>query len=62
MNVKFEYKTLIWGGVSNLWRRNPEIHTERRQAQVGLSPRLPKGGLRRRGLSSRLIESEVSYG
>lgn len=33
-------------------------YEERRQALgYGLSPRLPKGGQRRRGISSRLIDS-----
>lgn len=41
-------------GGSDLFR----IFAERRQALgLRLSPRLPKGGQRRRGISSRLIDS-----
>ena len=55
---KFNALTIFGGG----WTSEPnpltEHYTERRQALgTGLSPiRLPKGGQRRRGISSRLID------
>lgn len=51
---KFNALTIFGGG----------YYKERRQALgTGLSPRLPKGGLRRRGITSRLIEiGGDSYG
>lgn len=62
--MNFEYKIPYLGGGSQFCGDDiPEIRGKRRQALGNcLSPRLPKGGLRRFDESQRLIESEVSYG